>query len=501
MLKYTGHPLVDVGIATITAFANKHDPTELTEADLHEIAMFMAREYPKSPYKSFLSIAFTSNAWFIQDAYNPDKPNLSEEKRNEILQTRNKWSSHHLLQWGSDTERHSSEQDVFTGVPAANVELSGKLPPGRAGRAQVPLLSGDDSINFYANGLPGIPVSGETLLCLQALPLGCAKCGGKLLIVHSDNHDIMQHFAAKFLETNRRNAQVAQLTGETKMPDAQYSQKTLLIDTLLNSKEMQSDAVKDAQYFSITAYHLSNSGQGPGLIIYHLPLQAIDFLREVNKAENRWHWNAVVQRAWERAPLKQKKKAEDKPFERKRNWLYEDLFDLPANAAQFIRTYFLRVALRYARGESDPRVDYSVKTEVELVSWKITAIFLRRILNMDKQRIDQIRSMGDQLAEYVNSQNDRRFFREFYTTQSYSNLRNALIKASVAHVKRGNAPIITLDPYVEVFEEGDELARTDWRLARDLVLIRMVERLYTLNWLGKNADVLPESDQTEVESN
>ncbi len=214
MLNYTGHPLVDVGVATITAFANKRDPIELTDIDLYDIAMFMSREYPKSPFKSFLSIAFTSNAWFIQDAYNPDnKPNLPEEKRQEILQTRNKWASHHLLQWGQDAVPNSTEYDVFTGAPAVAVELSGKLPPGRAGRAQVPLLAGDESINLYANGFPGIAVSGETVLCLQALPLGCAKCGGKLLIVHSDNPEIMLHYAREFLRVNRGDAQLAQEAG------------------------------------------------------------------------------------------------------------------------------------------------------------------------------------------------------------------------------------------------------------------------------------------------
>ena len=119
---------------------------------------------------------------------------------------------------------------------------------------------------------------------------------------------------------------------------------------------------------------------------------------------------------------------------------------------------------------------------------------------MDKERVEQIRTMGDRLAEYVSSQNDRRFFREFFTEQRYGYFRTALIKANLAHVKSGHAPIITLDPYIEVFEEGDELARSNWRLARDLVLIRMVERLYEQGWLGSNVDVIPEPYEEESES-
>lgn len=76
-------------------------------------------------------------------------------------------------------------------------------------------------------------------------------------------------------------------------------------------------------------------------------------------------------------------------------------------------------------------------------------------------------------------------------------LRNTLIRANLSHVKRGNPPLITLDPFIEVFEEGFEVERRDWRLATDLVLIRMIEQLYNLGWLGKNMDALSELKEDE----
>jgi hypothetical protein len=39
MLRYTGHPLVDVGAATIAAFANKRDLAQVTSADLDAFAL------------------------------------------------------------------------------------------------------------------------------------------------------------------------------------------------------------------------------------------------------------------------------------------------------------------------------------------------------------------------------------------------------------------------------------------------------------------------------
>ena len=108
-----------------------------------------------------------------------------------------------------------------------------------------------------------------------------------------------------------------------------------------------------------------------------------------------------------------------------------------------------------------------MKDQTDLVSWKITARFLKRILNMEKYRIEEIRKLGDQLADYVSGENDRRFFRDFFTERRYDPFRTALIKANLAHVKRGKPPFITLDPYIDVFEAGDEVARSDWQLARD----------------------------------
>jgi len=489
MLKYTGHPLVDVGVATITAFAGKCDPTKLTENDLDMMADYIAREYTRPPLKSFFTVAFTVNAGFFQPAYNkqPEKRQIYAERV--------------LRAYRTDTPT-LNERCVFTGQPAAAIpfDVKGELQPGYTFRQHIPLLTGEGVINFYPYGIAGLPVSGTAMLALQAFPLGCAKCGGRLLAVHSDNDELTYHFAATFLRGNRRAVQLAQAAGSKKMPETQFSHRTLVADTLLQADLMEREAREDEQLFSITAYHLSNSGQGPKLNIYHLPLEMIGFLRDMRTADYSNEWNAIIHRAWEVAPKKKGGKKDDKPFQPRRNWLYEDLFDLPGNAPGFLRTYFLRIALRYARGKTDPRADYSLQNEANLVSWKITERFLGRIMHMDKERIEQIRMMGDRLADYVSGQNDRRFFRDFFTVQRYDYFRTGLIKANLAHVKRGNPPIITLDPYIEVFEEGHELARQDWRLARDLVLIRMVERLYEQGWLGSNVDVIPESAEEETES-
>ncbi|GAB4282386.1 MAG: CRISPR-associated protein Cst1 [Candidatus Promineifilaceae bacterium] len=490
MLRYTGHPIVDVGVATILAFAGKNQPEEVTEVDLDAIAAYMAEQYIQNPLRGFLTVAFP-NSGFTQPAFfkQPDKQQAYIERV--------------LYAYRADTP-HFDDPDIFMGLPVANVsfDVSDKLEPGRTYRQHIPLQTGEGVINFHPYGDAGLPVSGLTLFAIQAYPLGSAKCGGRTLFVHSDNPDIMVEFAAQFLEQNRLAIQTAQLESSKKMPEHPLKFRTLVIKTLTEALERRQESLEDEEPFSITVYHLSNSGQGADLDIYHLPSQLVDYLAEMQTATYRVAWQQIERLAWELFTPKRGQKDAPPDFQPSRNWLYEDLFNLAEdpyrNGRSFIRTYFLREAHRFARKDkTDPRGQYSTRREAHLISWKLTEPFLRRIMYMDNERIEQIRQLGDALADYIKEQNDKRFFRAFYVENRYDYLRNALIKANTAHVRRGHPPFLTLDNYISVFEEGEDLARKDWRLARDLVLIRMVEQLHKNGWLGAHEDAIPEADENE----
>ncbi|MBA3534910.1 MAG: type I-B CRISPR-associated protein Cas8b1/Cst1 [Ardenticatenales bacterium] len=470
MLKYTGHPLVDGGAATITVFAEKRHPSQVTQADLDAIADYIAYNYTRPPLLGFIHGAIFPNSGYTN-------PGIKGDRKD--------YFGPYLYAYRVEPPSDANPC-VFCKEPSVL----------QVARDYFPLLLGRDVINFYPWGEAGLPICGRCLLCVQAYSLGA---GGFMLVVHSDSEAILQHFARSFLKDNRQAVQLAQAAGDKKPERSPFTHRTYLITKLLSAEVMQRDEREFSKPFSVTAYLLSNSGQNPSLEILHLPLQTISFLSDMRRADYREKWNTIVQRAWEVAPTKKKATKGDGTFQPRRNWLYEDIFKLPENARAFLRTYLLREALRYARSnQGDPRGGYSLKDEVELVSWAITERFLWRIMHMDKERIAQIRTMGDQLAEYVSSQNDRQFFRNFFIEQRPAYFRTILIKANLAHVKRGNPPLFTLDPYIEVFEEGQELSRPDWRLARDLVLIRMVEQLHQRGWLGKNADAIPETDDQDA---
>lgn len=476
MIDFTGHPYIDIGIATILAFVKKRNPLDINEEDIDKISNYIEINYVKEPLVSFLTVAFP-NSGFTNPSFNksPEKRNAYAKK---IIGT---YKANPL----------SDEFCVFTGKNATSISLSEKAPPGRAFRQHIPLLTGEGVINFSPWGDAGLPVSGEALLAVHAFPLGCAKCEGKLLAVHSDNPDLICDFAREFLDFNLKAIALAQSSGDKKLKEAETSPKTLLIKTLLKAERWRKDESSEHRPSSITAYHLSNIGASPSINIYHLPLQVIDFLSKALGADYKSDWNNIVERGWWRSISKRGKEVDESP---RRNILYEDLFDLSENAHNFIRLYFLRIPKKFGSKE-DPRLTYSIKEEANLVSWRITELFLRRVLNMDKEKINQIRELGDKLAEFIATEDDKQFFRNFFDSR-YDRFRFALIKANLRQTKQNRPPLVSFDPYITIFENGSEIPSYDWKLSRDLILIRMIEQLHNKGWLGKNIEDIPQL-QTE----
>lgn len=491
---YTGHPFIDVGFAAMAAFAGKHRFADLTADDFQQIADYVETNYVRQPLRSFLTMAFTSNAWFAQSAFNPERFD-NPDKKNEAQQKRKYWADRHLRQWAQAAE--SLETCLFTGLPAATLELSGKLQPGRIGRAQMPLLQGDDSINFFTNGDPGLPMAPEAILALQCMPLGCAKVGGGLLAVHCDDEALTIDFANQFLQRNLADVAKAQAAGEEKLPGSPRSLKTLLIETLNAIQTRQAQEEWRRQHRpAITAYYFNN-GQSPSLEIYYLPLQITGFLSAVHTPMYRAIWNELVARSWQRpaAPGKRGKAAE--PTEPRFNYLFEDLFTLPAQAARFARTYFLRIPdLR--RPADDPRRDYSPRREADLVSWPIVELFVQEVLLMTDDRVVKLKELGDKLADYTRYQGGKRFFRQFFTVQRTDHFLSLLNKTNIDYTryKRGAETLFNLDSFLTLFMEGEEVLRSDWRLIRDLLLIRMVEQLR--DWIANNADAVPTEEEMAV---
>jgi CRISPR-associated protein Cst1 len=459
--RWTNHPLVDMGIASLLAFAGKDRPEEIKSSDLEAFAHYAETAYFSPEISSYLSVLFTSN--FLN-------PSFSAEKKKQFVKA--------VLR--------SYQSDPDPSLPRC--AYCGDSSVRRAHRDLIPMLTGREHVNFSPGGTPGLALCGKCIVSLQALSIGSPMCSGRSLVISSDDPTFVLALVKSWQPEIRKRIQLSEQSGQKLSPLTRPLTRTIEALTKI-------EAVRETSP-SITVQHLSNSGQGPQVDIFFLPSSVVRFVQRANAAKYSVAWKEVVRRAWEFPPKPQKGKAStDEKKEAARNYLYEDLFALPDRSGPFVRTYFLRKAARFARAPGDPRSTYGGWQDFVPGLWNLTSLFLQEVMTVESDRIEAIKEVGDTLADEITTENDRRLWRAVYTADAYRKARLALIQASQRRLKRGLPPVVSLDRFLRVFEEGEELPRVDWRLAWDLVLIRVIEKLYDSKWFDRNRDVLGEEEQ------
>ncbi|MGE5058658.1 MAG: type I-B CRISPR-associated protein Cas8b1/Cst1 [Betaproteobacteria bacterium] len=458
--RWTNHPLVDMGIASLVAFAKKNTPEEITSSDVEAFATYAETAYFSPEIASYLSVLFTSN--FLN-------PSFSAEKKKQFVKT--------VLR--------SYQSNPDSSLPPC--AYCGSASVRRAHRDLIPMLTGREHVNFSPNGTPGLALCGNCIVALQALSIGSPMCSGRSLVVSCDDPAFVVALVKAWQPEIRKRIQLSEQSGQKLSPITRPLTRTIEALAKIEAERETSP--------SITVYHLSNSGQGPQVDIFFLPSSVVRFVQRANAANYSPTWKEVVRRAWDFPPKPQKGKASVDEKKAARNYLYEDLFALPDRSGSFVRTYFLRKSTRFARAPGDPRSNYSGWQDYVPGLWNLTGLFLQEVMAMESDRIEAIRKLGDALADEIATENDRRLWWAAYKADAYRQARLALIQVSQRRVKRGSPPVVSLDDFLEVFEEGEELPRVDWRLAWDLVLIRVIERLYETKWFDKNRDVLGDEEK------
>jgi CRISPR-associated protein Cst1 len=478
MLERTGFVLPDVGIYTITALVDKTDPKTLTLADLDVVAEYLEKFFAK-PLGKYIagSLAFTTNGGFTQPGWNNEKFKYKREAyANFVLRGHQYQDLAPVLAALDEAGKKTEYQDmVLRGKSdAPRCVFTGREAYLRISRDMLPMFNGRGVTNFSPRGESGIPVSAEILLAFHAMPLGCLITQGALLAVESDDSALMFEYVRQNLKLNQQFSQMMHLE---KVPNFS-SFKTRLMDVLVEAqKAIAPERVEDSEFkrsSSLTAYHFSNYGASPRLQLYSLASNVVGFVGTVSHGRHSPVWNQIVGRAWHEEKSINEELQQSAPKITRRNFIYEDLFDLPENARDFLRTYFLRQPLRKAM-KGDPRLVYDLATESDLLSWDLTELFLRKVMLMQKDRIDGLRMLGDRLANHIQKNHDRRLLRDLYMARAYWQFRGVLVRACKNN--QDGEPLCSFDVYVKIFEEEAEFERPDWGLSRDLLLLRIFERL------------------------
>lgn len=512
-MQWTGHALVDVGIAALCAMTGREDPAALTLDDLDAAATEMEQYYFSGALTSYLTCVFM-NSEYVQ-------PGTGAKK----AESRRRYAERILRAHRAEPEQSArGELCVFSSLPATH----------RIHRGQMPLLTGEAVLNFFPAGAGGLFVAGPYLTALQALPLGGRRSEGKLLIAHADSPALTLALAKNFVEDNRRLLALAISGGlpnkegidhalpreqgswdatkkRPKYPDAK-SAPTLIASDLLAILEHRRDVVQPGVPASLQIYWLSSSGRGPSLEVFSVPSNLVRFLSNVTRASTSSAWRRIVARGWDpetateakqgesRTPKKSPKKPASTALGgagRSRNAVLVDLFKIYKDG--FVD---LSIARRFVRSHLLSQLHRN-NVHAEDCDWQLTELFLKEVLTMDPERVQRIREFADSLGVYIQKTNDIRFFRRITYAKYAWVFRGELVKAQRREFVDRKDLLFSLDGYLGVFEAEDSTGAANWSLVRDLICIRLVEQLHDIGWLTPEKlkdDAAEEEQERAVET-
>jgi CRISPR-associated protein Cst1 len=438
-LHLTGHPFIDISLEAIAAIAGKPRLADLTQEDLLSVAAQLKRWYSSNnAARNYISTVFT-NSHFTQ-------PSMSQQQREA-------YADRYLFAFLNDHPAEEGETRCVFFPHLAAVEA--------AYRQHIPLLNGENIGNFSPYGHDGLPVSGLALLAIHALPFGCLKCGGRLLGFHQQSSDINDPDADRLMSALvksiwRRNLNMLAMPDESKWRDFGGRAKLRYVTEVIAARQAIEMRGGENELDYITGYYFTNYGTGAEMEIIRLDHTVMKFI-DMALLEARDAWNRAVNSNWiagKKGELEDSD--EDRIASGRRNWLYEQLFSLPDYPFGFL------AGLKKAP------------------HWKLIEIFLKEVLLMEQKRIETYKKLGDLLTAYALKFENQphSFYYAFSRARSYTALRGVIQTAAEKMFKVGTEnTLFTYDDFIAAFEHPSE-RYSQWRLARDLISIRMLELLH-----------------------
>jgi CRISPR-associated protein Cst1 len=276
-LRWTGHPLVDHGIATLVVFANEergdvHGPGNVTLNDLEQFAQYAEGALKSKTVTSHASVLFTINVPYLQ-------PSFTSERRME--------NARQLLRAYQAAVDPSRARCAYCAQPA----IQATTPTGRAYREAIPMLTGQGVLNFAPGGDHGQSICGQCTVALQALVFGAPSCEGRALIVQADDPSFLIRLVSSWVGESKKKIHLTRIDEKAVTWKAP---RTRLIEQLVALHHEQG---RSEQASGLTIFHLSNSGQGPGIAISSLSARVVQFVRRAQSALYRQAWEHLTRRA------------------------------------------------------------------------------------------------------------------------------------------------------------------------------------------------------------
>ena len=141
-------------------------------------------------------------------------------------------------------------------------------------------------------------------------------------------------------------------------------------------------------------------------------------------------------------------------------------------------------------GKSIIKFFIDMKNKDAIGGWDLLSHYLKEVRDMNEKRIDAIKNVGDELADYVMSMEDIKTLNRLEMANNYRSFRNILRIIIKKRISNGiEDPLFKFDDYVNyLFPEGN----LTWRETQNLILFRMYEKLQS--W------IIQQGNQGELET-
>jgi CRISPR-associated protein Cst1 len=452
MIRYTGNPYVDAGVAVLELRLRK-SCAQFTLDDLATQAKAITKEYSKPLWKSYLTVHLPNCAWTQKD--------LSSEKNQAYLKK--------VLQSYKPEFPELDRQCSFCGRPAKVF----------ADRRYIPLLTGETVMTSGPGGTPGLPVCGWCVFAAHFYPFATLKVEGRPLFWWASDSQWTLRLTAIFVQ----KLESVLVMSSDEIPKMRWP-STRLLETARQA--MEKIEIKDMPLperpplSDVIGIHATNYGTDPNFEELRIPRGLLEFWNEAGAYEA---YREIERRAWD-DPLKSAKGGKSKkkktaeagsvqekevPESSRKNRLYEAL------GGAFKSDDYRKEAKRVATQFFLP----SKSTNVIPGTLAVAELFLEKVADMERERLNSIRDLADHIADHlIIGEGDRKVSWQLVKRK----LRLGELFQLLVQIQRKLSGIGKPLQWENVLlalnlASDEDRTASDYWLVQELILIRLFERL------------------------
>ena len=439
-LKNTGNIFVDSGIFALSRWFNiKIEDIEIEH--IKELSNEISKIYTMPAWKKNMYSIFP-NSVLVNSAVTGDLSEIYLEELNSFI----------------DTITPYSENGDCIACGCRNSISSFQ-------KSKIPLTGSGALKNYFPFAEEGVDYCPLCVLLTQFSPLVMYRSGGKFILLHSNSNNVMKYWAKQSIDNIKNQILLNEYSG---CFDEGLNNPTNAVFRIIQNIIFKYDERWYEDNPSLNFYYFTNYNQNPDLSIYIVPTPVFRFLTFIPQDE-RINWFKILKTAYKNVKWEKVESFDD--YKNNPNEIYNRLLiNKP-----IIRFFF------------------SVKSKKALCSWNLVKYYMREVRNMEEERLVAIRNLGDNLAEYIQTNDKKKVLTSLENASNYNSFRNILRKVIKDKISNQDEKLLfTFDEYVKyLFPEGN----LTWRETQDLILFRIYEKLNS--WLIEKGYVDEEIDDDE----